>query len=107
VGNGRRDRQSIESLEKQLADLSSTFGEAHAYATHRVIEYHHWMLARNGILLRSFAYLGETGEVLSNTGPVTVTELKLGKSCGHSKTLSAQAPSITGRRMATPLTTRF
>jgi hypothetical protein len=53
------------------------FEEAHAYATHRVIEYHHWMVAKEGRLLRRFVYLGESGEVLANEGALTAAERKL------------------------------
>jgi hypothetical protein len=50
----------------------------HAYATNRVIEYHHWMIAKEGRLIRSFAYLGESGEILANVGPVTDVERTFG-----------------------------
>lgn len=36
------------------------------------------MLALNGRLIRCFAYLGETGELLANTGPLTPAEGRLG-----------------------------
>lgn len=77
VGNwamGLGDRRSVGAIGELIARLSSKFGEAHAYATHRVIEYHHWMMARKGRLVRSFAYLGETGEVYADQGPLTDIE---------------------------------
>jgi hypothetical protein len=74
---GQGDRVSVQSIAKRIVELRSMFGEAHAYATHRVIEYHHWMVAKEGLLLRRFAYLGESGEVLANDGPLTAAERKL------------------------------
>jgi len=74
---GQGDRASVESLAKRVVELSSKFDEAHAYGTHRVIEYHHWMVAKEGRLLRCFAYFGESGKVLANEGPLTAAERKL------------------------------
>ena len=74
---GAGDRRSAEAIGQLLGQLSSKFGEAQGFATHRVIEYHHWMLATNGHLQRSFAYIGESGEVLVNSGALTDSERKL------------------------------
>jgi hypothetical protein len=74
---GAGDRLSVQSVAQKAGELSSVFGQAHSYASHRVIEYHHWMQATNGVLLRSFAYLGETGELLANEGPLTEKERSL------------------------------
>ncbi|HYZ86838.1 MAG TPA: hypothetical protein VE621_20650 [Bryobacteraceae bacterium] len=70
-------RQSVEAVSKIVADLSSRFGEAHGYAKHRVVEYHHWILAKQGRVVRCFAYLGETGEILCQSGSVTEVEKSL------------------------------
>jgi hypothetical protein len=40
--------------------LSSQFGEAQYFATHRVVEFHVWASASSGRLSRGFAYLGES-----------------------------------------------
>src|SRR5207249_3279306 len=40
-------------------------------------EYHHWLLARDGKLLRSFAYVGDQGEVISDKGDLTPIEASL------------------------------
>jgi hypothetical protein len=74
---GTGDNNSVKSVAKIVADLSARFGEAQGYATERVIEYHHWILAKHGQVIRCFAYLGESGEVLSNVGTVTEAEKKL------------------------------
>jgi hypothetical protein len=70
----RNGRSSVETISREVVNVSSMFGEAQGFASHRVIEYHHWMLARNGRLLRCFAYIGETGELLANIGSLTDTE---------------------------------
>ena len=70
-------RHSVEKIAQIVADLSSRFGEAHGYATHRVTEYHHWILAKQGRVVRCFGYIGESGEILCQTGAVTDAEKKL------------------------------
>ena len=74
---GMGDRRSVESVARTVSGLSSRFGEAHGYATHRVIEYHHWIMAKQGRVVRCFAYIGETGEILCQTGPLTDAETTL------------------------------
>jgi hypothetical protein len=68
---------SVAAISQKLVRLSRDFSEAQAFATYRVIEYHHWMLARRGQLIRNFAYLGESGELLANMGALTLAERKL------------------------------
>jgi hypothetical protein len=74
---GTGEQPSLGSISKLVADLSSRFGEAHGYATHRVIEYHHWIMAKDGHVLRCFAYIGESGELLCQNGAVTAAEKEL------------------------------
>lgn len=74
---GTSERSSVQAVAKVVAELSSRFGEAQGYATHRVVEYHHWIMAKDGQVIRSFAYLGESGEVLSNLGTPTEAEKRL------------------------------
>jgi hypothetical protein len=74
---GTGERQSVEKIAKIISDLSSRFGEAHGYATHRTVEYHHWILAKAGQIVRCFAYIGESGEILCQSGSVTSAENKL------------------------------
>jgi hypothetical protein len=118
---GLGDRRSVESIAKTVAELSTRFGEAHGYATHRIVEYHHWILARGGRAYRCFAFAGESGEILCQTGPVTSAEKKLrfaslpldqwlpeeedvmtvasGWSFDPSKLSAASAPAATGIRV--------
>ncbi len=67
----------MQAVAKVVAELSSRFSEAQGYATHRVVEYHHWIMAKHGQVVRCFAYLGESGEVLSNLDNATEAEKKL------------------------------
>jgi hypothetical protein len=71
------DNQFNPSFRATLETLSQRFGEAQAFGTHRVIEYHLWMLAKNGQLLRSFEYIGERGEILDDFGTRTPVEQDL------------------------------
>jgi hypothetical protein len=64
--------------ETLISLLSEQFEDVQAFATHRVQEYHHWMWARNGVLLRSYAYLGSEGRVLADYGGPTQAEIDLG-----------------------------
>jgi hypothetical protein len=59
-----------------LSDLLAT--EVQYFATHRVVELHRWQRANEGELLRSFAYLGETGEVTDWRGEPSEVERTVG-----------------------------
>ncbi len=59
-----------------LSDLLAT--EVQYFATHRVVELHRWQRANDGELLRSFAYLGETGEVTDWGGEPDEVERAIG-----------------------------
>ena len=59
-----------------LSDLLAT--EVQYFATHRVVELHRWQRAHEGELLRSFAYLGETGEVTDWRGEPDEVERAIG-----------------------------
>ena len=72
LGNG--DEGSVHAIEKRLIELSKQFGEAQAFATERIVEYHHWVLVKQGVLTRAFAFLGEKGEILTNVGEITPAE---------------------------------
>jgi hypothetical protein len=61
-----------------LEELSRRFGEVQYFATHRVVDYHAWAKAVGGRVVRSYAWLGERGEVLQNVGHKTSEEEELG-----------------------------
>jgi hypothetical protein len=62
-------------LARLSADLDT---EVQRYATHRVIELHEWERAVGGQLVRSFAYLGESGELTRWIGEPDPAEIDLG-----------------------------
>lgn len=68
------DAQPNKSFRNSLNVISARFGEAQGFATHRVSEYHLWMLARAGEVIRSFEYAGDQGELLDDFGPLTTVE---------------------------------
>ena len=61
-----------------LRNLSRQLGEVQYFGTHRVGEYHAWAKAENGAITRAYAYVGEEGVTLWNTGPQTTEEKALG-----------------------------
>ncbi len=66
--------ENINQLEKTLNILSSEFGEAQSFGTHRVVEYHHWMKSVNGETKRIYSYIGESGENIKVYGDLTEPE---------------------------------
>ncbi|MCF7560575.1 hypothetical protein L3X39_07990 [Sabulilitoribacter multivorans] len=70
-------QESIAKLEKLLNKLSSEFGEAHFYGTHRVVEYHNWMKSVNGKMERIYSYVGESMENIKVYGTPTIPEKEL------------------------------
>ena len=71
------NKESIEKLEKVLNELSSEFGEAQFFGTHRVVEYHNWMKSVNGKMERIYSYVGESMENIKVFGNPTETEKEL------------------------------
>lgn len=69
--------ENINQLEKTLNKLSSEFGEAQSFGTHRVVEYHHWIKSINGKITRTYSYIGERGENIKVFGELTEPEIGL------------------------------
>jgi hypothetical protein len=62
-----------------VADLSAVLGtEVQMFATHRVVELHHWERAVDGALVRAFEYVGESGKVTRWEGVPDETERSFG-----------------------------
>ncbi len=62
-----------------IVELSGRLGsEVQFFATHRVVEAHFWERAVAGKLVRSFRYVGETGEITRWYGEPDATELAIG-----------------------------
>lgn len=63
------------SIGKHLIkQLSTQFGEAQYFCTHSRADYHCWMCAIEGEILRAYAWLGEEGETLLSEGEPTAAE---------------------------------
>lgn len=63
-----------EATKKILKNFSKEFGECQIFLTHRVVDYHFWGLAKNGIIERLYSYGGESGENLIVEGEPTEIE---------------------------------
>ena len=62
-----------------ILELSATLDtEVQSFASYRVAEAHRWERAVSGILVRSFAYVGERGEITVWHGDPDETELAIG-----------------------------
>ncbi len=57
-----------------LRQLAHTFPEVQFFATHRIVETHAWARLVNGMIVRQYAYSGESGEILWNVGTPTAEE---------------------------------
>jgi hypothetical protein len=59
------------------AALSTRLGaEVQFFATHRVVEAHHWERSIDGRLVRRFRFVGDSGEVEANEGALTDVEFE-------------------------------
>jgi hypothetical protein len=62
-----------------VAELSGTLRtEVQLFATHRVTELHRWQRAADGVLLRAFGYVGQTGQVTTWHGDPDPAERAIG-----------------------------
>lgn len=71
------DQDTPSSITSQVVSLRKAFGEAQYFGNHRIVGYYAWMRAIDGEVIRSFAYLGERGEILVNDGAATDEEQEL------------------------------
>jgi hypothetical protein len=69
---------SVDKIKPLLELLSSQFGEAQFFCTHRVVEMHVWARAAHGRIVRGYGWIGERGETVWNEGDQTEEERKLG-----------------------------
>jgi hypothetical protein len=71
--------EQVDQFVKPLLErLSHQFREAQYYCTHRDVELHAWARAKEGRLVRGYAWLGQKGITLWNEGPPTAAERHLG-----------------------------
>ena len=74
-GNGFLTMLDKESVDVSILNLlSSKFGEAQYFYSHRITEYHIWAKSENGKLKRYYSYIGEQGENLRIEGEPTEIE---------------------------------
>lgn len=66
--------ESINEVKDILQKLSKEFAHAQFFCTHRVVEFHCWINAENGIVKRVYSYLGESGENIAIEGEPTEAE---------------------------------
>lgn len=81
LGLGLPSFDTEESTGKLLAlieTLGALFPDFYYFGTHRVVEFHAWVRISKGKIERAYAYLGERGETLYETGAQTKEETALG-----------------------------
>jgi hypothetical protein len=84
------DEKREDQLTPLIRILGKRFRDVQYFGTHRVVEYHGWLRAVDGEIVRRYAYLGERGEALCNDGRLTDDEKKLGLVYDDSKFPSEQ-----------------
>jgi len=67
-----------DQLSPLVRALATEFPEVQYFGTHRVVEYHGWLRATQGEIVRRYAFLGERGETRSDEGKRTAEETELG-----------------------------
>jgi hypothetical protein len=72
------DGDRPDRLTPLIDRLAGEFGDVQYFGTHRVVEYHAWIKATSGKVVRRFAYLGDHGETLLDEGELTEEEAALG-----------------------------
>jgi hypothetical protein len=80
------------SFAPMLRTLSQRFGEAQAFASHRIVGFYSWALAQDGRVVRSYAYLGESGNVLADEGEPTPEERELGIDFSADRVVDGDSP---------------
>ena len=68
IGN---KKESFDTLKAHLKTLSEVFGEAQFFCTQRIAEYHCWIKALHGEIVREYCISGEIGEVILDEGEST------------------------------------
>lgn len=72
-------RWLLDESTVDIAALSGRLGrEVQSFATYRVHELHRWARARDGALVRAFAFRGDLGEVIRWTGEPDPAERAIG-----------------------------
>jgi hypothetical protein len=72
--NDERTREFLAFIQK----VAASFPEFYYFGTHRVVDFHGWVKVAGGKIQRAYAYLGERGETLYESGTKTPEEIALG-----------------------------
>lgn len=72
--SAERTREFLGLIDK----ISTSFPEFYYFGTHRVVEFQSWVKVEGGKIQRAYAYLGERGETLYESGKKTDEEMALG-----------------------------
>lgn len=75
---GIPEKARPDRLSPLVKALGKKFAEVQYFGTHRIVEYHGWLRATKGEIVRRYAFLGERGETLCDEGKRTIEETKLG-----------------------------
>lgn len=67
-GGGLFDDDGTGAGLLDLATLSRRFGEAQRFSTHRVVEAHEWQRWADGLPVRRYRWIGETGRIVFDDG---------------------------------------
>jgi hypothetical protein len=81
VGLGLPSFDTEESTREFLAfidKVAASFPDFYYFGTHRTVDYHGWVRVSHGKVQRAYAYLGERGETLYESGNKTAEETALG-----------------------------
>jgi len=68
----------IVTNDTKLNNVAAKFGNMCAFGSQTVVGYCHWAKFVGGNLVRAYRFLGESGEVELNIGPLTTEEQQLG-----------------------------
>lgn len=79
------EKNREDHLAPLISVLSKRFPDVQYFGTHRVVEYHGWIRAKKGSIVRRYAYLGDRGETLCDEGGRTEEETRLGLVYNESK----------------------
>ncbi len=71
------EKKGKDNLTPLIGILGKKFTNVQYFGTHRVVDYHAWLLAKNGKIIRRYAFLGEKGETLCDEGELTTEEKEL------------------------------
>lgn len=69
-----RTREFLAFLDR----VATAFPDFCYFGTHRVVDFHGWVRVSDGKIRRAYAYLGERGETLYESGSKTEEEVALG-----------------------------